>query len=437
MARHSRTAVLAGIAATAALVAVAGCSSSSSSSSSSASAAATTGGASASSGATSSSGTTATGSVVKIGYMISLTGPQASSTIAGLPVAQAWAKWVNANGGVAGGHQVQIVSADSMGTATAGQAAVQTLVQQDNVQAVILSDPIAEYAVYSALAKENIAVLDGSGYGTFWHMTPNFFDTSTDSNATQDASVPAGKAAGATTIAVAVCSEVASCESGGQSVIALAKTEGLKSAGVVTVSSTATDYTPQCLAFKQSNADYIYLAVAPQGAANLMTDCIQQGYKGLFGTEASSFDPTLYGKISGMTMVGTINGFPWWASNAPAATFRSAMAQYEPSASYATSQATTTWASLMLLRQGLSTQTGAVTRASVLSGMYGIKNETLGGLLPTAVTFTAGKPSAPINCFWQFKYVAGQTNPTLIPPTGKSGNGASGDLASACFTPSS
>jgi len=435
MGRHQRTAIFAGIAATAALVAVAGCSSSSSSSS--ASAASTAGGASASSGAASSSGTNATGSVVKIGYMISLTGPQASSTLAGLPVAQAWAKWVNANGGVAGGHQVEIVSADSMGTATGGQAAVQTLVQQDNVQAIMLSDPIAEYAVYQGLAKDNIAVLDGSGYGPFWHQTPNFFDTSTDSNATQDASVPAGKAAGAKDIAVAVCAEVASCESGGQSVVALAKTQGLTSAGVVTVSSTATDYTSQCLAFKQASANYIYLAVAPQGAANLMTDCIQQGYKGLFGTEASSFDPTLYSKISGMTMVGTINGFPWWANAPAAATFRSAMSQYAPGTNYATSQATATWASLMLLRQGLSTQTGDVTRATVLSGMYSIKNETLGGLLPAPVTFTAGQPSAAVNCFWQFKYVAGQTNPTLIPPTGTSGNGASGDLASACFNAAS
>src|ERR1700722_18914392 len=205
MARHSRTVVFAGIAASAALVTIAGCSSSSSSSSSSSapsspasSAPAATGSASASSPSTSSSGSAATGSVVKIGYMISLSGPQASSTIAGLPAAQAWAKWVNANGGVAGGHPVEIVSADSMGTATGGQAAVQTLVQQDNVAAIMLSDPIAEYAVYAGLAKDNIAVLDASGYGPFWHQTPNFYDTSTDSNATQDASVPAGKAAGAT-----------------------------------------------------------------------------------------------------------------------------------------------------------------------------------------------------------------------------------------------
>jgi branched-chain amino acid transport system substrate-binding protein len=373
--------------------------------------------------------------VIKIGYMVALSGGLASSTTSALPTAQAWAKWVNANGGLAGGHQVQIVSADSMGTATGGQAAVQTLVQQDGVDALLMSDPVAEYSVYAGLAKDNIAVLDGSGYGPFWHTTPNFFDTSTDSTATQSASAPAGKAAGATVMAIAACSEVASCAQGAQAVVPVEKANGLQSSGVVTVSSTATDYTSQCLAFKQAKTDFVFLAVAPAGGAHLVSSCIQQGYKGLFGANASSFDPALFGSIKGLTMVGALNAFPWWINDPAVATFRSVMQQYAPGVNYRTSEDTAAWTSLQLLRQALSTKSGDVSRASVLSAMYGVKNETLGGLLAQPVTYTAGQPAAAVNCFWQFKFVAGQQDPTVIAPAGTPGNGASGDLATACLTP--
>jgi branched-chain amino acid transport system substrate-binding protein len=369
--------------------------------------------------------------------MVALSGAQASSTASALPTAQAWAKYVNAHGGLAGGHQVEIVSADSMGTATGGQSAVQTLVQQDNVQAVMLSDPIAEYSVYQALAKDNIAVLDGSGYGPFWHTTPNFFDTSTDSTATEEASVPAGKAAGATTLAIAACSEVASCAQSAQQIVPIATSAGLKSAGVVTVASTATDYTSQCLAFKEKSADFVYIAIAPQGGARLMASCIQQGYTGLFGDNASSFDQKLFSTVSGMKMVGALNAFPWWASDPSVVTFRSAMQQYSPSTSIETSQSTATWASLQLLGKALTAKQADVTRASLLASMYTIKNETLGGLLPQPVTFTKGQPSAAVNCFWQFKYNAGAADPTTIAPTGTSGNGVTGDLATACLGTSS
>lgn len=206
--------------------------------------------------------------------------------------------------------------------------------------------------------------------------------------------------------------------------------------GLIKVASTATDFTAQCLAMKQDGADYIYMAVAPQGAARLMQQCIQQGYTGLFSAEASSFLPALYSPIKGLTMVGTLNGFPWWVNSAPVETYRSAMTKYvSSSVDWQTSASTATWASLELLGTALSSHTGDVTRQTILDAMYSIKDQTLGGLLPQPVTYTAGQAAAAVNCFWQFKFVSGETNPILIPPTGTSGNGASGDLATACQSP--
>ncbi|MCW2495307.1 ABC transporter substrate-binding protein [Jatrophihabitans sp.] len=431
MIKRRGTLLIAGAAAIA--LAATACSSSGSGGGGGSTSGSASGSTSASTSASTGGGTAATGSTIKIGYFVSLSGPQASSTVAALPTAKAWADYVNANGGLAGGHKVEIVSADSKGDASAGQAAATNLVGNSGVDAIIMSDPIAEYAVYASLAKANLAVLDGSGYGPFWHQTPNFYDTSTDSTATELTSVLPAAQAGAKVMAVAACSEVASCAESAGLIKPVAAKAGMSWGGVVKVASTGTDYTSQCLAFKQKSTDYVYIAVAPQGTARLMSNCITQGYTGLFGSAATSFDPSTYGKVKGAKMVGAINGFPWWANAAPVQTFRDAMTKYASGTNYETSQSTATWASLELLRKALSTTTGAVTRATVLDAMNKVSNETLGGLLPQPVTFTPGKPSAAVNCFWSFKFNAGDKNPTLIPPPGTSGNGATGDLASSCL----
>src|SRR4051794_4132617 len=49
------------------------------------------------------------GSTIKIGAVGSMTGSQASSSSQFATVAPAWAKWVNANGGI-NGHKVQVVT---------------------------------------------------------------------------------------------------------------------------------------------------------------------------------------------------------------------------------------------------------------------------------------------------------------------------------------
>src|SRR5690242_13475306 len=78
------------------------------------------------------------GTPIVIGVIGSVTGPEAASSRQGQTVATAWAKWVNAQGGI-NGHPVKVALADDGGDPAKGQAAEKTLVDQKNVLAIVVS----------------------------------------------------------------------------------------------------------------------------------------------------------------------------------------------------------------------------------------------------------------------------------------------------------
>ncbi|MFE7030367.1 ABC transporter substrate-binding protein [Streptomyces sp. NPDC057621] len=372
------------------------------------------------------------GEPVKIGFAISETGPLSSSTTAATAAARAWEKKVNSDGGL-GGRPVKIVIADTKNNASAAQSVAKSLAQDKKVVATLLVDAVAEGSVGKYLESADLPVIGSGGYNAaVWNGLPNFFTQSPNSATVIKSLVTAAGAFGAKQLVSAVCAESATCADDTKVYKPATAAVGVGYGGYTTVASNAASYTAECLNFKNKKADYVPLLVSVDTAVRVMGDCVQQGYKGVFATSSTSFNPTKYSAIQGMHMVGTLNGFPWWADSPPVAEFRDAMKKYEPKTDISSSSATTVWASLELFLKAVGPDTDTVTRDSVFKAYRGIKDETLDGLLPEPVTYTAGKPSAEVNCFWQYDYTAGDDHPKLLPPSGKSGNGASGDLASAC-----
>lgn len=430
----NRARLLGPIALIGATLVLAACGSSSSSDSSSAAPDASTAASSAAPEA-SSSAAAPTGTPIRIGYALSQSGPLASSTEAATPAAEAWADWVNASGGI-NGHPVEIVFADTKGDATATQAEITKLVETEKVDALLLSDAITESAVGEYLGKAGIPIIGASGYAaSLWETIPNFFATSMTGATVITSEVVAAATSGAKTIGAVVCAEAASCASDAKAVIGpTAEAQGMTYTGPIAVKGAAPNYTAECLSMQEKGADVITLIVAPDTGLRVMQDCVAQGVATQFGVSSTSFTPDKFSVIDGLKMIGTLNGFPWWADAPAAQTFRDAMAQYQPDANYKNTSATTTWTSLELFHKVAGGISGDITRDSIIAGYNSVKDETLEGLLPVPVTFTAGQPSTPISCFWQWTWAAGDENPTLLPPTGASGNGATGDLATACMS---
>ena len=112
-------------------------------------------------------GTTAarspTGSPLKIGALINVSGPTTTGEENAPPVLEGWAREINAQGGIAG-HPVEIDVVDTKGDAPTATAAVQRLASDQGVVAVVLYDASTEGVVARAITQAGLPVIGGIGY---------------------------------------------------------------------------------------------------------------------------------------------------------------------------------------------------------------------------------------------------------------------------------
>jgi branched-chain amino acid transport system substrate-binding protein len=350
----------------------------------------------------------------------------------GEETAQAWVEWTNAHGGL-NGHPVEVVVADTQSSPTAGQPAVKKLVEEDNVDAIMISDDGTLGAVADYLVDKNIAVFGANGSDpSVWGARPNFFTTTTLAPYTTTAEVIAAEAVGAKKIGAVVCGEVPACATVGEVLEPTATKLGLTYTGLSTASGSDANFTAACLSLMEKDTEVIILALLPSTASRVMTDCIQQGFDGYFAMSSNTVDMSFISKVKGVKVTGDVAGFPWWADAGPVAEFREAMTAYAPDTNYRSNSATGTWTALALFAKALSAQSGAdVTRESILDAFNQIKDETLDGILPEPVTYVKGEPGPVVKAAWIFTYQDGDADPkTVVPATPC--NGTSGDLASTC-----
>jgi branched-chain amino acid transport system substrate-binding protein len=344
-------------------------------------------------------------------------------------------KWANANGGV-NSHQVDIIVKDTRSDPATALSDVKELVTQDHISGLMVADNSVADAIAPYIKSVNLPVIGGQGYSTTtWNGAPGWFSVVTSFPVTVTGQAQVAKNIRASSYAAIACAEVSSCATAATYTKPVVSQLGLHWDGYQTVSASAPNYTASCVALK--SASFINLILAVQTSNEVITDCHQQGYTGTFGICCTSFSQAELSKgtPNGVKIAGMLDAFPWWGSTPAIQTFRDAMSKYSPSTDYRTTASTAIWASLELFRKTVGGISGDITPASVMQAYNGIKDETLSGLLPGPLTFTAGK-AAPTNpCFFGFSYSTGDKDPKLIPPPdGKSGNGGTGDLASTCLS---
>lgn len=372
------------------------------------------------------------GKPIKIGLAVALSGPQASSNPSSAGAAEAWAAQTNADGGV-NGRPVEIVTEDTQNDAAAAQSAVKKLIAQKDVVAMLIVDPVAEGPVAQFVQDADIPVIGAGGYNQdVWNKLTHFFMTSNNSLTVIGSEIYAAAAAGATNFGAAVCSETSTCAEGANAVFGPgAETLGVSYTGSVTVASSQANYTAECLNFLAHKTDAISMIIPVDTSLRLMSDCAQQSYDGIYATAAGSFDAEKFKQVAGIEMVGSLNGFPWWVDDAQVQRYRDAMDEYSPDVTYQHSSGTTMWSALELFKKAAAGDAD-MTRESIFDDYYGLKDETLGGLLPQPLSFAKDQAAPSVKCFWQFTYTTGEENPELLAPEGGSGNGVDGDLATAC-----
>ncbi len=373
------------------------------------------------------------GDPIKIGYGASMSGPQATNGLGAQAVAHAWQEYTNAHGGVLG-HPVEIDVVDTKNTVPGATSVAKTFLSDDSVDAIFLTDLVAEGAMVDTFKDTPVAVISGGGSSDLlWSALPNVFQDVSGSNYTIKAYVDQAKAGGATKFGWAACAEVAVCQENGGKAMDYAESVGLDTSGTQLISASASDYTAECLSFIGDGADSIAFNIGFATGTRFASDCLQQGYTGMFSVINSGFDQNAFDKVPGFKSTGGTNGFPWWADAEPVKIYRDAMAEYSPDGIVTSGNSTAIWSSFELLKKALTdANPSEINRETVLSAMNSVKDETLDGLLPSPVTFAEGQPSEPVGCSWLFTFNAGDDNPESIVPD-ESGNGAEGDLASTCI----
>lgn len=380
-----------------------------------------------------SGGGATTGEPIKIGLAVARTGFASAQASLTAGAAEAWARSVNDHGGI-DGRRVEIIAKDSGATPTTAQAVAKELVQSENVVAMMVSDPAAESSIAPYLEQQKVPVIGVLGLDkTSWGVRTNYFSTSTANTTTQQTYATSAIPVGAKSVGVVVCAEAATCQQTAGVVEQTSAAERIAYTGVAKVAASQPNFTAECLSFLGKHTELIALGVSmADTGVRVASDCQKQGYTGSFVVTSLSVIQKYLDKLPGAKFVGSMSSFPWWADTPGAAAFRDAMKKEAPDYDYANAFAPATWTSLELFRKAVTGRTAGLDRQKVMDGYYSLKDETLGGLLPQAVTYTKDKGAPIVRCFWLYTYEGG-TQKWTVEQSGRNGNGATGELASSCY----
>ena len=338
---------------------------------------------------------------IVLGNVGNYSGPAGSSLAGAGPETQVWAAWVNAHGGIAG-HPVQVYTADDGADPAKSLSIIKDMVENRHVIAFIGNEAIlTSQAAIGYLEQHHVPVVGGDATETAWTTSPVLFPEGTTNFELYDALAKMVRRAGLTKVALLYCIEATQCQTNGKYVLEQgAAKNGVQIVYSSQVSITQPDFTPQCLGASSSGAQVIWAIVDSNSYRRLAASCHRQGIHAqyvaaqLVVTSDLADDPDLDG------MLASVPTFPWVFGDSPAATaYQQANAQYAPSL-VLSSASSISWSSGQLLARALASLGGGQpTSDAVFRGLWSLRGETLGGLVPP-LTFTANR-AAPVNpCYF-------------------------------------
>ncbi|MDQ2650997.1 MAG: ABC transporter substrate-binding protein, partial [Actinomycetota bacterium] len=331
------------------------------------------------------------GEPIRLGSVGTTSGPIGGALAPGVRAAQAWAAWVNANGGIAG-HPVELIVADDGGDPARHRSLVQQFVEDRGVVAFVhTTAALSGQSAVSYLEGKRVPVIGSEG-GSPWFLTSPMYFPQMPSDTRLAASfgnlmASLGRPSGFTKVAVVSCAEAQGCASATDQA-------GFDQAGLEVVyraraSLAQPDYTAPCLAAKNEGAQMLFVALDGQANQRLADNCAAVDYRPLLVHSAQSTTPA---ELRRPSMDGAYVGqstAPWFQTSIPAvAEYDRVLKTFAPSV-VSDGSAIQGWVSARLLEAALRKASDPTTSAGILEGLYAIQGDDLGGLT-YPVSFTAG-----------------------------------------------
>jgi len=348
-----------------------------------------------------------------IGALVSETNPSAPGTKVTYwaDVLNAWAKMINAKGGI-NGMQVKTIVLDDGTDPAKASAGVKTLIA-DNVVAIVGSSGGATQTVWEPIADQaGIPVIGGGCYGASFNTDENFFCVTT--TAILDglkAQVKYAADQGAKSFGITYASDIPAAAAAAPLFKSLATGLGLTYTASVGTTNTQPDYTAACVTFKQAGTTDVGIEGAPL-LQNMARDCARQNYFPKYTSGDGQISQNGWLNNPGIRhAIAAVYSFPFMLTKGSNATqtaslqqFHAAMNKYAPQVlkSDYKQPATVTWTAAKAFEVAARTIPAGTTPTAALikAGLYTFNKQTLGGLAPNPLTFTSGQPHPHNSCWW-------------------------------------
>lgn len=330
-------------------------------------------------------------------------GPIGPNAVPGLQGAQMWVRFINERGGL-NGHKVELVVYDDGADPARHAAQTREAVERRGVVAFLYSmNPVTGWGTHEYLEKKGVPVI-GADFADWAYQSPIFFPQATAGFAQRFGTLAAAavyyKPQGKVKFGTIGCVETEICQLAQRSWAQWAPHVGVQMVYEGRASISQPDFTAECLAARNAGVEVFGLMMDANSVGRIAAACSRQGYRPGYGTPVPggiiaqfAGDPNL------PEFVSASNAFPWFQSGTPATDeFQGALRRY---GGKITAQVPVAlgWTAGKLLERAASHSGPSPSSRTILEGLWGVKNDDLGGLTQP-LTFAENRPLTASTACW-------------------------------------
>jgi branched-chain amino acid transport system substrate-binding protein len=320
---------------------------------------------------------------IRLGIFGIQSGPLGQLMLPYLQGAKAWAADVNSRGGL-NGHPVRLINADDGGNPNQALAVAKRMVEEDKVQAFYaIHAPTTLQAVTPYLEQKKVPAFGTCPCNPIADVSPmNFSPQTSETGLAWEHLAPLLTYSDKRKAALLYCREVSLCSDLEQKISKFAGQSGVEIVYKGQVSLAQPDYTAEVLQAKNAGAESVIMVMDNASVIRALRSAHRQNYHPLVSVQRASYDERFLrdggAEADGVFTAATVVPF----NTSPAlADFRAAAARFLPGAPLSTQHAEA-WATGKMLELMARSFPADVTAQDFLDAVYGLHNETVGGLFP-------------------------------------------------------
>ncbi len=345
------------------------------------------------------------GSELRLGSIGQQSGPIGNAFIPMIHAAKAWVADVNARGGLAR-HPVRLIFGDDGGDPSRSLALAKRMVEQDKVIALFGGQmALTLQAITPYLEEKQVPFVHNTPSAPDTDKSPMVFNSTTGStDGTQWAHIAGLRKFNSDKkkAAILYCREAQTCPLLAAGAKKYATAAGLQVVNEAQVSLAQPDYTAEVIAARNAGAEMLIPVLENASVVRLIRSAKRQGWSPAISSQMAMHDERFI-TLGGADTEGVVMGseVPWATSPHPVMVqYRAAIDRYVPGGIKASLGAAVfvDGRLLELISAGFPPEP---TSADILKGLWALRGETLGGLLPP-ITFPREGGHA-------------RTNPCVIP----------------------